>query len=123
LDTPGRLRISEQNEGKEHTIQIFTDGSKKGHGVGSRTAIYIQNNLKYLLKHKLLDRCSNNLAEEIAVVKALQAIEIIKQNIPRTILIHTANRIALDSLKNKRNRNHLIEEIRKKTIALEKTGT
>jgi len=64
----------------------------------------------------------NNQAEQMAIVKALQAIETIKinKNVPRTIIIHTGSRITLDSLKNNKNRNHLIEEIRKKTITLEK---
>jgi ribonuclease HI len=35
-------------------------------------------------------------------------------------MIHTDSRITLESLKNMKNRKHLIEEIRKKTIALEK---
>ena len=58
----------------------------------------------------------------MAIVKALRAMETIKlnKNVPRTILIHTDSRITLDSLKNKKNRNHLIEKIRKKTITLEK---
>jgi len=58
----------------------------------------------------------------MAIVKALQAIETIKinKNIPRTIIIHTDSRITLDSLKNKKNQNHLIEEMRKKTTTLEK---
>jgi ribonuclease HI len=58
----------------------------------------------------------------MGIVKALQAIETIKinKNVPRTIIIHTDSRITLDSLKNKKNCNHLIEEIRKKTITLEK---
>jgi len=30
-----------RDEGKKHTIQIFTDGSKDEHGVGSEIAIYI----------------------------------------------------------------------------------
>ena len=74
------------------------------------------------MKHKLHDRCSNNQAEQMAILKALQAIETIKinKNVPRTTVIHTDSRITLDSLKNKKNRNHLIEEIRKKTITLEK---
>jgi ribonuclease HI len=73
------------------------------------------------MKHKLHDRCSNNQAEQIAIVKTLQAIETIKinKNIPRTI-IHTDSRITLDSLKNKKNRNRLVEDIRKKTTTLEK---
>jgi len=34
------IKIKEQKEGNEHTIQIFTEGSKNEHGVGSGTAIY-----------------------------------------------------------------------------------
>jgi ribonuclease HI len=40
--------------------------------------------------------------------------------VPKTIIILTESRITLDSLKNNKNRNHLIEEIRKKIITLEK---
>ena len=55
------------------------------YGVGSGTAIYIQNKLKHQMKHKLHDRCSNNQAEQMAIVKALQAIETIKnkQQLPK----------------------------------------
>jgi hypothetical protein len=44
----------------------------------------------------------------------------INKNILKTIVIHTGSRITLDSLKNMKNWNCLIEAIRKKTIALEK---
>jgi ribonuclease HI len=57
--------------------------------------------------------------EQLAIVKALQAIKI-NSNIPRTIMIHTDSRITLESLKDMKNRNHLTEEIRKKTIVPEK---
>jgi hypothetical protein len=102
------VTTSEHNETNEHTIQIFTDGSKNEHGVGSRTAIYIQNKLTQQMKHKLHDRCSNNKAEQMAIVQALQAIETIKinKNIPRTIKIYADSRITLESLKNVKNRNH-----------------
>ena len=74
------------------------------------------------MKNKLHNRFSNIQAEQMAIVKALQAIETIKisNNTPRTIVIHTDSRITLESLKNMKNRKHLIEEIRKKTITLEK---
>jgi len=74
------------------------------------------------MKHKIHDECSNNQAEQMAIVKALQAIETTKinNNIPRAIKLHTDNRINLESLKNMKNRNQLIEELSKKTIALEK---
>jgi hypothetical protein len=67
------VRISKQNEANEHTIQIFTDGSKNEQGVGSGTAIYIQDTLTQKTIHKFHDRCSNNQAEQMAIVKALQA--------------------------------------------------
>jgi ribonuclease HI len=116
------VRINEWTEEKEHTIQIYTDGSKNEQGVGSGIAIYIQKKLTHQIKHKLHDRCSNNQAEQIAIVKVLQAIETIKinNNIPITITIYTDGRITLESLKNTKNRKHLIEEISKKTIALER---
>jgi ribonuclease HI len=58
----------------------------------------------------------------MATVKALQKTETIQinKNILKTILIHTDSRITLDSLKNMKNRNYLIEAIKNKTIALEK---
>jgi hypothetical protein len=71
------VKINEQTEGNEHTIQIFTDGSKNEHDVGSGTAIYIQNKLLHQTKHILHDRCSYNQAEQMAMVKALQAIQTI----------------------------------------------
>ena len=66
-------------------IKKFIDGSKNEHGVVLGTAIYIQNELKHQMKHKLHDRCSNNQAEQMAIVKAVQEIETIKinKNIPK----------------------------------------
>jgi hypothetical protein len=62
----------------------------------------------------------------MAIVKALQEIETIQinKNIPKTIMRHTDSRLTLDSFKNMKNRNYLIEGNRKKTTSLEKkTGT
>ena len=52
----------------------------------------------------------------MAIFEALQAIETIKinNNTPRTIMIHTDSRITLESLKNRKNRNQLIEETEKR---------
>jgi ribonuclease HI len=91
------------------------------HGVGSGVVIYVQNRLTHQMKYKLHEKCSNNQAEQMAILKALQAIDTIKiNNTPRTVKINTDSRITLESLKNTKNRNHLIESIRKQTIALEK---
>jgi PBP1b-binding outer membrane lipoprotein LpoB len=58
----------------------------------------------------------------MTIIKALQAIETIKINnkTPRTVMIHTDTRVIMESLKNKKNGHHLIEEIKKKTTAVEK---
>ena len=47
---------------------------------------------------------------------ALQEIETIQinKNILKTIMIHTDSRMTMDSLKNMKNRNYLIETIKKK---------
>ena len=104
MDSPGGLRICVQNEGKEYAIHIFTDGGKNEHGVGWGTPIYIQNKLKYQLKHKIHDRYSINQAEQMTIIKALEAIETINinNNIPRKIIIHTDSRITLEALKTRK---------------------
>jgi len=107
---------------KEHTIHIYTDGSKNGHGVGLGIAIFIKNKLTHQNKQKLHNRCSNNQAEQTAILRALHALESIKlsNNTPRTVKVFTDSNITIFSLKNAKNRKHLIEGIRKKTTALEK---
>jgi len=105
----------------EHTIHIYKDGSKTEQGVGSGIAIYVNNKLTHQIKHKLNNRCSNNQAEQTAILKALHALETIKvyNNTPRTVTVFTDSKITIFSLKNAKNRKHLIEEIRRKTNDLE----
>jgi outer membrane translocation and assembly module TamA len=81
------IRICEQNELTEHTIHLYTDGSKNEHGVGSEIAIFIKNKLNHQIKHKLHNMCSNNQAEQTAILKALHALQSIKlsNNTPRTV--------------------------------------
>jgi ribonuclease HI len=114
------VRITEQQD--EHAIQIFTDDSKSEHGAGAGIAIFIQSKLAYQLRYTLHNTCSNNQAKQLAIVKALETTEKshINDNIPRTVTVHTDSRITLQPLKNTKNHNYLIEEIRKKAIALEK---
>jgi ribonuclease HI len=92
------------------------------HGVRAGIAIFIESKLAYQLRYILQNRCSNNQAEQLTIVKALETIEnsLINGNIPRTATVYTDSRITLQSLKNTKKYNYLIEGIRKKTIALEK---
>jgi len=116
------VRITEQNETMEHTIHIYTEGSKTDQGVWSRIAIYINNKLTHQIKHKLNNRCSNNQAEQTAILKVLHALEAIKldNNTPRTVKVFTDSKITTFSLKKAKKRKHLIEEIRRKKNYLEK---
>jgi hypothetical protein len=54
--------------GKQPTLQIFTDGSESEHGVGSGVAIFVENERVRELKFKLDVKCSNNQAEQLAII-------------------------------------------------------
>jgi ribonuclease HI len=114
------VKITEVKDNKDNTIQIYTDGSKNEHGVGSGVVIFVRNELIAQLKFKLDKRCSNNQAEQLAIVKALEEVE--TDNGPCTVTIFTYSKIAIYSLKNIINHNYLIEEIRKKVSRLERAN-
>jgi ribonuclease HI len=116
--------IIEVKEYDDQTIQIYTDGSKHEQGVGSGVAIFNGKELVTQLKYKLDNRCSNNQVEQLAIAKALEAIETIdiEENSPRTAAIITDSRITLDSIKNVNNHSYLIKEIRKRLSKLERSN-
>jgi len=72
------------------------------------------------LKFKLDDRCSNSQAQQLAIVKALEVIEMqqVKNNEPGKAVIYTEGKIKLDSIISAKNLEHLLEEIRKRTVSL-----
>jgi len=114
------VRITEQHD--EHAIQIFTDGSKSEHGDGAGVTIFIQSKLAHQSRYTLHNRCSNNQAEQLAIVKALETKGklYINDKIPRSATVNTDSRITLQSLQNTHNHNCLIKEIRESAIELEK---
>ena len=78
--------------------------------------------LEAQIKIKLDNRCSNNQAEQLAILKALEAINSLNKHTinPRTATIFTDSRVSLDSLRNPNNHVYLVEEIRKMVAILEK---
>jgi len=94
------VRITEPHD--EHATQIFTDGSKSEHGVGAGVAIFIQSKLAHQSRYTLHNRCSNNHAEQLAIIKALEIIGklYINDKIPRSTTVNTDSRITLQSLQN-----------------------
>lgn len=113
--------------GKEYgneTIHMYTDGSRNEQGVGAGVAMFSGNELVTTLKYRLDNRCSNNQAEQLAIAKALEALEKtdIEKNRPRTAAIITDSKISLDSIKNVNNHSYLIEEIRERLSKLERSN-
>ena len=119
-----KIKTTEVKEYEQRTILIYTDRSKNEHGVGSGAAIFVQQKLAVQLQFRLGTRRSNNQAEQLAVVKALEAIETIDipEKSPRTIDIFTDSRITLDLLQYSNNHNYLIEEIRKRLSLLDRAN-
>jgi len=118
------VKTTEDKGYEQRTILIYTDGCKNEHGVGSGVAIFVQQKLALQLQFRLGIRCSNNQGEQLAIVKTLEAIEIIDipKNSPRTIDTFTDSRITIDLLKNANDRSYLIEEIRKRLSILERAN-
>ncbi|KAJ4433166.1 hypothetical protein ANN_15423 [Periplaneta americana] len=116
-----KILIKEKSSDQTYKVDIYTDGSKGDSGVGSGVAIFIDQELVHELQYKLHRRCSNNQAEQYAILKALEQLEILQQlnDVRKSAAIHTDSRITLDSLRNFNNHHHLIEHIRKQIRKLE----
>jgi len=86
----------------ESLWQVFTDGSKSEQGVGSEVAVFTGQDLIVQHKFKPDNKCSNNQAEQLAILKALETIEMqnVNNNEHRTVVIHTDSKISLDSIRN-----------------------
>ena len=122
---PAEVGTIQEVAGNEDTsIQIYTDGSKQEQGVGSGAVIFKGSEMIAKLQSKLDNKCSNNQAEQLAILKALEKLEgMNKQSInPLSTTIFTDSRITLDSLQNYNNHGYLVEEIRKKVANLERNG-
>ena len=106
--------VIEVQEYEYINIRMFTDGSKSELGVGAGVAIFRRTELVTQLQYRLGSRCSNNQAEQLVIVKALEALDSlnIDDNNQRTAAVITDSRVALDSIKNTHNHSFLIEEIR-----------
>ena len=69
----------------------------------------------------LAKRCSNNQAEQVAILEALEEIDLLDRegSSPIKATIYNDSRISLDLLHNTNNHSYLVEEIRKKVASLE----
>ena len=106
---------------EDSDIEIFTDGSKTKQGVGAGVAIYTRGTLTRSLKFRLHDKCTNNQAEQIAILKSL--LHMTKEQSPnKTVTIYTDSQTTLDSLMNSKIHTSLIDKIRLQIDRLEQTA-
>jgi ribonuclease HI len=103
------VEITGGQEDSKHNIHVYTDGSKSEHKVGSGIAIFTGNNITDTKKYRLNRCCSNNQAQQLAILKALENIQYLETN-DRTVLVSTDSRITLQALKNRMNHTYLIEK-------------
>jgi len=113
--TDTSVETTDGQEDRKHNIHIYTDGSRNERGVGSGIFIFKDDKITDTHKYRLDGRCTNNQAEELAILKALENIQNL-DTAERTVQILTDSRTTSDSLKNRKNHTHLIEQIRKKLI-------
>ena len=59
----------------DNMIRVYTDGSKSEHGVGTVVVIFKDDKIMDTKKYKLDSRCSNNQAEQLAILKTLENIQ------------------------------------------------
>ena len=78
---PADAVIIEVKSVGDATIAAYTDGSKQDRCVGSGVAIFEGSNMIAKERLKLNPRCSNNQAEQFAILKALENIETPNNNI------------------------------------------
>jgi len=67
--------IIEPTEMPHNVINIFTDGSKIGGKVGAAAVIIKDNKIIHQSKFRLHERCSNNQAEQVAILRELEQIQ------------------------------------------------
>jgi hypothetical protein len=97
-----------------NVINLFTDGSKIARKVGAAADIIKGDIVLHQSKYRRHERCSNNQAEQIVILNALENIQDLQltDDAEKIVFVNTDSKVTLDSL-NYRNKHYiLIEKIR-----------
>jgi ribonuclease HI len=94
------VNIIETSDSTSYSTVIYTDGSKIGGEVGAGAAIYVNQAFGSHCKYKLHHCCSNNQAEQIAILEALDELASYTDHSERTVAIYTDSKVTLASLRN-----------------------
>jgi len=75
---------------------------KNENGVGAGITIFVKGKIEEKLKYKHHDNCSNNQAEQLAIVKAMEALENtnIRNSRRRIVTMYTDSKVTIQSIKN-----------------------
>ena len=106
-----RVTIMETTDSTSYATEIYIDGSKIGGKVGAGVAIYTDKMLVRQCKYRLQGCCSNNQAEQIAILKSLEQLPTLADQNNRKVTIYTNSKVTLASMKNNSIHSFLIEEI------------
>jgi len=96
------IKTIERDEESSHPIQACTDGRKSDFGVGDGIVIFLDNNLITTMQYRLNERCTNNQAEQMAILKALEYIQHMESD-EKIVLVHTDSQITLQLLQARKN--------------------
>jgi len=104
-----------------NVIIIFTDANKIGGNLGAAAAIIKDEIVLHQSKYRLHERCSNNQAEQVAILKALEHIQNLQltEDAGKIVAVNTDSKVTLDTLQNRNNNCILIGNIRKEIKRLE----
>jgi len=113
--------IRAPTEISHNVINIFTDGSKIGGKLGAAAVIIKDNILLHLSKYKLHERCSNNQAERVAILKALEQIQNLQlpEDTEQIIVVNTDSKVTIETLQNRSKHYRLTGSIKKEIMRLE----
>jgi ribonuclease HI len=109
---PRRLIIMEISDSTPYSIEIYTGGSKIGGKVGAEASLYVDKVQRKQCKYKLHNICSNNEAEQMAILKSLEELTSLSDQNEKKAAIYTESKVTLASLRNKFIQSPLIVEIR-----------
>ena len=102
-------------------INIFTDGSKIGGKVRAAAVVMKDDVDLHQSKFKLHESCSNNQAEQVAILRTLEQIQCrpLMEDAKKIAVVNTDSKVTLDTMQN-RNKHYIpIENIRKEIKRLE----
>jgi len=69
------IKTIEGEEESLYLIQAYTDGSKSDLGVCAGVVSFLDNNVIKTMQYRLNERCSNNQAEQMTILNALEYIQ------------------------------------------------